>query len=349
MSAVARRGSAATIVVLAPNWLGDAVLALPAIADVRRAYAGSRLAVAARRSIAGIFRLMPDVDEVIALESDARWWRRTAFRADAAAVARFDVAILFPNSFQSAWLVRAAGVPERCGYGTDVRGRLLTRAVARTRGGHQSEYYQRLTSALGIAALPASPRIDVPAPVTSHAADLLREHGHVQGRRLVVFAPGAAYGKAKQWLPSHVASLVARLALERDATCVIVGSAADAGTAREIRRGLVGDASRRVIDLVGRTSLEQLAGVLAGADACVCNDSGAMHLAAAVGVPVVATFGPTNERATAPLARPGRSAEVIAHDVWCRPCMLRECPVDHRCMRGISPDRVFDAVARVLA
>ena len=103
-----------------------------------------------------------------------------------------------------------------------------------------------------------------------------------------------------------------------------------------------------MIDLTGRTSLEALAGVLAVADACVSNDSGAMHLAAAVGAPVVATFGPTNEHATRPLARSGRAAHVLTHDVWCRPCMLRECPIDHRCMTGITPDRVFAAVTSVL-
>jgi heptosyltransferase-2 len=341
---VAQRFGAAKIAILAPNWLGDAVLALPAIADVRRAFPQARLAVAARRSVASLFRLVPHAGEVIALQSDARWWRRAAFRADVEALRPFDLTLLFPNSFQSAWLVRQAGVRERWGYASDVRSRLLTRAVPRTTGGHQSEYYQRLTAALDIAAGPAIPEIDVPEAARSAAEQLLRDRGWTPGGSVIVLAPGAAYGKAKQWIPSYVAALIARLASERGSTCVLVGSAADASTAAGIRSGLIRDGSDRTIDLIGRTSLEVLAGVLASADVCVSNDSGAMHLAAAVGTRVVATFGPTNEHATRPLPRPGRRADVLTHDVWCRPCMLRECPIDHRCMTGITPDRVFAAV-----
>ena len=329
------------VLVLAPNWLGDAVLALPAIADVRRAFPEASLAVAARRSIAGVFRLVSGVDDIISLQADARWWRRAAFRADVDALRPYGLAILLPNSFQSAWMVQQAGIAERWGYRTDVRSRLLTRAVPRVKGGHQAEYYQRLTSALGIPAGPSAPAIDVSPQMRDAAQALLAERGHQSGSMLVVLAPGAAYGKAKQWLPAHVATLIARLEREQSATCVLVGSAADAATGAEIHRAL---ASQRLIDLIGQTSLEQVAGVLAISDVCVCNDSGAMHLAAAVGTRVVATFGPTNEHATRPLPRSGRRAEVLVHPVWCRPCMLRECPIDHRCMTGLSPDRVFDAI-----
>jgi heptosyltransferase-2 len=334
------------LTVLAPNWLGDAVLALPAIADARRAYPATRLAVAARRSIAPLFRLVASIDDVVTLEWDAHWWRRAAFHADVEALRPFDAALLLPNSFQSAWLVWQAAVRERWGYASDVRSRFLTRAVPRTKGGHQAEYYQRLTSALGIPSGQVAPAIDVSQPARDAAHELLRQHGHVPGSVLVVFAPGAAYGKAKQWIPAHVATLVTRLARERRATCVLVGSAADRSTGEEIRHAV---GAGPVIDLIGRTSLDMLAGVLASADACVSNDSGAMHLAAAVGAPVVATFGPTNEHATAPLPRAGRRAEVLTHEVWCRPCMLRECPIDHRCMTGITPDRVFDALIKVMA
>lgn len=334
------------LVVLAPNWLGDAVLSLPAIADVRRSHPAAHLTVAARRSVADVFRLVPSIDAVLTLQSDARWWRRMAFRADVAALSGFETAVLLPNSFVSAWLVKAAGVPERWGYAADVRNRLLTRAVPRARSGHQAEYYQRLTTALGIPPGPLAPAIDVTDSARASARALLDQHGHPQGAGLIALAPGAAYGRAKQWIPAHVATLIARLARERGATCVLLGSRADAGTVGAITRGLPDMAPGRVIDLAGRTSLGTLAGVLATADACVCNDSGAMHLAAAVGTPVVATFGPTNEHATRPLGRDGRRAEVLTHDVWCRPCMLRECPIDHRCMTGITPDRVFDAVTR---
>jgi heptosyltransferase-2 len=204
---------------------------------------------------------------------------------------------------------------------------------------------------LGLPAQPSAPAIDVANETRGAARALLAEHGHPAGAFLVVLAPGAAYGKAKQWTPAHVATLMARLITERSATCVLVGSSADAATGAEIKRALASHQPnaapiRAPIDLIGRTTLDQLTGVLACADVCVCNDSGAMHLAAAVGVQVVATFGPTNENATGPLPRHGRRADVLTHPVWCRPCMLRECPIDHRCMRGLMPDRVFDAVVQ---
>jgi heptosyltransferase II len=335
----------ARLAILAPNWLGDAVLSLPAIADVRRAYPGAHLAVAARRSVADLFRLLPLVDRVVTLQSDARWWRRAGFRADAAALHDVDAALVLPNSFVSALLVKAAGIPERWGYAADARSRLLTRAVPRVKGTHQAQYYQHLTTALGVPAGPPAPEIDVSVAARDSASELLLREGHTPGAPVVVLAPGAAYGKAKQWIPSHVAALVARLATERGVTSVLVGSRGDADTVRAITGRLPALGPGRAIDLVGRTSLEMLAGVLAMADACVCNDSGAMHLAAAVGTRIVATFGPTNEQATRPLARAGAQAEVLTHDVWCRPCMLRECPIDHRCMTGITPERVFEVVA----
>nr|AHZ45561.1 ADP-heptose-LPS heptosyltransferase II modular protein [uncultured bacterium] len=343
-SPLAPRPSPRRIVIVAPNWLGDAVLALPAMEAVRRARPDAQLTIAARRSIADVFTLVPWA-AVLPLQSDARWWRRAAFRADVEALRSFDAVLLLPNSFQSAWMVKAAGIAERWGYASDARRRLLTRAVPRSRGGHQAEYYQRLVAALDMPAELVAPQIDVPDATRTAAGELLEREGHRRGVPLVVLAPGAAYGKAKQWIPSHVAALIAKLA-GTGVTCALVGSRADRPTVNVIRADL---ADRASIDLVGRTSLQELAGVLAIADACVCNDSGAMHLAAAVGAPVVATFGPTNEHATRPLPRQGRVAEVLTHEVWCRPCMLRECPIDHRCMSGITPDRVFAAVAaRVL-
>lgn len=338
------------LVVLAPNWLGDAVMALPAIAHVRCAFSEARLDVAARRSVADVFRLTPWVDEVVTLDMDSRWWRRAAFRADVAALARYDTAVLLPNSFGSAYVVKRAGVAERWGFASDARSRLLTRAIPRPTGArHQAEYYQELMRGLGMSAGPLVVALDVPDAARMNARDRLTGYGHVDGAPIVVLAPGAAYGRAKQWIPAHVARLIALLAREHRATCVLVGSRADAATGAAIRAALPPLEPGRSIDLIGQTTLEALAGVLACAHVCVCNDSGAMHLAAAVGAPVVAIFGPTDEHATAPLGGSnGARAEILTHDVWCRPCMLRECPIDHRCMTGITPDRVLTAVTRLV-
>jgi heptosyltransferase-2 len=173
------------------------------------------------------------------------------------------------------------------------------------------------------------------------------ERGWTAESPVIVLAPGAAYGRAKQWIPSHVVRLVTDLTRNRHVTCVLVGSHGDAATTAAIRAGVPEDCRPRVLDLAGATTLAVLSGILSLARTCVSNDSGAMHLAAAVGVPVVAIFGSTNERATSPLTHAGIPAEVLTHPVWCRPCMLRECPIDHRCMTGIEPRQVLEAVDRL--
>ena len=342
------------VAVLVPSWLGDAVMALAAIGDVRRAFPDSALVVAARPSMAPLFRQVAGIDEVVERPaarglSSAWHWREDAARL---AAARADIAILLPNSFASAWVTRAARIPERWGYRTDVRTGLLTRAVARPRGSvHQSEYYRRLAAALGMRTEGPPLPIAVGEEEAARARQVLLDEGCPGGARLVGVAPGAAYGHAKQWPPSSYAELIRRITADSDATAVLVGSAADRGAAIEVERGLAragvtaragGNGLARWVNLVGRTDLALAIAVAAACRAFVSNDSGAMHLAAAVGVPVTALFGPTRERETAPL--PADVHTVLTNLVWCRPCMLRECPIDHRCMTGISVERVLDAV-----
>jgi heptosyltransferase-2 len=342
----------ARIVIVAPNWLGDAVMALPAIADLRRRYGAARLMVAARPSIARLFAMVPEVDEVIELEWRGRPLRIGAMEHDAARLrgAHADLALLLPNSFAAAWLARRGGIPERWGYAGDLRTPLLTRAIEKPRSSlHQAAYYQCLLRSLGVPAGPLDACIVVPDAGREAARRLLTDAGWDGTSPLVVMAPGAAYGTAKRWLPGHFARLAADVVGARGVHVALVGSADDAGVAREVRDRLPAELTARVADLCGQTSLEALAGVFDLAHACVSNDSGAMHLAAAVGVPLAAIFGPTNERETAPLARAGVETQILINPVACRPCMLRECPIDHPCMRDLDPARVLDAVAPMLA
>jgi heptosyltransferase-2 len=225
---------------------------------------------------------------------------------------------------------------------------MLTRAVPRpVPAVHQGRYYQRLVAAAGIPSGPLEPMLEPPADARVSAETLLRDRGWDGRAPLVVVAPGAAYGTAKQWPVPHVRTLVSGLVSE-GRVCVLVGSRADAPTTAAVREGLDAGAGRQVIDTAGETSLPVLAALLSLAGVCVANDSGAMHLAGALGVPVVAVFGPTNEHETAPLTRRGRTATVLTAPVWCRPCMLRTCPLDHRCMQRVEPARVRDAVDHAL-
>jgi heptosyltransferase II len=357
------------ILIFAPNWLGDAVMALPSIQAVRRRFDRSVLAVAARASVAPLFSRVSGVDAVLELGGGAS--RGRALDADVAQIRKLDagVAILLPNSFRSAWVARRAGIGERWGYSADLRGWLLTRGVRRPRRPvHQAEYYQALVRALGIETGTLHARL-LPLPDDlSRARALLEAAGIEPGMPVAGFAPGAAYGHAKRWAPSRVAEVIARLTDGGQAACVLVGSSGDESAGREIDRILASRGwsrarSSRYANLIGRTDLPALFGVIANCRAFVSNDSGAMHLAAALGVPVTAIFGPTDERATAPLpADPPRRLNVgpeqpqstsspvtiVTTAAWCRPCLLRECPTDHRCMTGIRADSVYDSVCRQL-
>ena len=354
----------ARIVVRMPNWLGDAVMALPAVRSVRAAFPQASLAVAALPAIAPMFAEDTGIGEVEVIAVD---------RGDEAKRlrdGRFDTILLLPNSFRTALTARQSGIPQRWGYATSLRGGLLTRSVKlkRTRV-HQSEYYAELVRALGLAAVDAPPRITPSARTRERAAALFAVEADaveadfsrvaveadfsrpVEGRlkpastmpaSTVGFAPGAAYGHAKRWPPERVAQVVTRLVRERGARCVLVGAEGDREAGRAIESSLPPDVV--VNNLIGRTDLRLLIGVLARCNAFVSNDSGAMHLAAAAGVPVTAIFGPTNEKVTAPIG----DHDVLIRQVFCRPCMLRECPIDHRCMKRISVEDVYQSVARRL-
>ncbi|MGE0041624.1 MAG: lipopolysaccharide heptosyltransferase II [Vicinamibacterales bacterium] len=341
------------LLVVAPNWLGDAVMALPAVADLRRAHPGARVTVAARGAVAPLFAMVDGVGDVVTLASRGGLAGLTGWTADAARLAAggFDAALLLPNAFRAAWVARRAGIPERWGLATDMRARLLTRAVPKPRGRmHQAAYYQALVRGLGVETGEAFAPIAVPAASRQAAAALAGARGLSPGAPYVAMAPGAAYGRAKQWPPARFAELAVRLARDHGVAAVLVGSRGDAPACREVvdRAGAAGRAS--VVDLAAATDVPTLAGVLAGARAVVANDSGAMHLAAAVGAPVAAIFGATDERRTASLAAgPGQpSPEVVVGQAWCRPCMLRECPIDHRCMRSVTADVVAARLARHL-
>ena len=372
-----------TTIVFAPNWLGDAVMALPAISGIRRNTGTKRLVIAARASVAGLFALVPGVDQVVTLPNGRGLSALRAFRESIAAIRAVgaDRAILLPNSLHAALLAARSGVAERWGYARDLRRLLLTRSVPRAKGKlHQAEYYRRLVTALGMEAGPAEARLEVPEECQTAGREMLISNGWDGTSTLIGMAPGAAYGSAKQWPPEYFARLIGRLTVTGEVTCILVGTRADASVTCEIAReagkmarsagagagtesrapagaraGTGRRAAPEVINLAGLTTLQEMAGVMTQCRAFVSNDSGAMHVAAAVGVPVVAIFGPTDDRATSPLPfapvdgerRPEHA--VLTSPTWCRPCMLRECPLDHACMTGISPDRVRDEVVARLA
>lgn len=328
------------IALRAPNWLGDAVMALPAMAAFRRAFAEDDVTVVGTSPVLAIFNEEHDV--------------APAGTHDIASLAagRFDRILLFTNSFGSAWAARRAGIGERWGYGGRGRGMLLTRA-AKTPGrgerGHHVEFYRTLARRLGAGdGVDAPPRLAATAATRALGSAALTRAGVDLSRPLAVFAPGAAYGHAKRWLPERAADVAARLVRERGMSAVLTGAPGDRDAGRAIESWLgahAPDASARVVNLIGAPGgVRALIGQLAHAAIVVANDSGAAHIAAAMGVPAITIFGPTDERVSAPIG-PGAA---LSHDVFCRPCGLRDCPIDHRCMKRITADTVFARAVELL-
>ena len=341
------------VLVRTPNWLGDIVMALPVFAALRTHFAGDVLAAGVPRPFAPLLSAVPAIDQVVPLQQHGRrGWR--ALEAEAGELRRgnFDVAVLLPNSFGSAWIARRAGIRERWGFATQGRRLLLTRAVPRperrTPPLHQVAYYQELVRGLDIDPVAAEPRLAAPPHMVARAWSLLEAAGCDRTRPIVGIAPGAAYGHAKRWLPDRYGRVADRLSRELGAWVVLLGSAHDRDAGHAIESSLAALAgpgpAQGVVNLIGRTDLSQLIGLVALCRTFVSGDSGAMHLAAAMGVRVTAIFGPTDERLTAPIG----SHAVLTHAVRCRPCFFHDCPIDHRCMTRISEDRVFQAAAGML-
>jgi heptosyltransferase-2 len=336
------------IVVRAPNWLGDIVMAFPAIAAVRAAHPGAHLAVAAPAPFVDVCAAVPGVDAVVPLRGSGV--RAIGAHAEALKAGAFDLAILFTNSFASALAASRAGIAERWGYRRDWRGRLLTRAMpvrSRVRttpessGRHHSAYYLRLVASLDMPPVDAPIALRVPPAALDRATALLAEAGVPADAAVVGFAPGAAYGSAKRWPPERVAEAIGGV-VRRGGRAVLFGAAGDREIARAIQAAVDPAVRPSVVDLVGATDTATLMGALARCRVVVANDSGAMHVASAVGRPVVAIFGPTDERATAPLG----PHTLVRHDVFCRPCLLRACPIDHRCLRGVGAADVLAAISQ---
>lgn len=322
------------LLVRAPNWIGDVVLSLAAVRDLRRNFPAARLEVLARPWVADVYRAVPEVD---AVRVSSGW------RADARSLrGAFDAAVILPNSLGSALPAWVARIPERWGYATDGRRLLLTRAprVPRPiRGRSQVYYYRAMLAGAGLR-VSASPDVSLACPPEWRDAADRRLGEDAAGGPWIGINPGASYGAAKRWLPERFAAVADLLAAE-GARIVLVGGPAE----REVGQAIAVQMRSPARMLCGETTVPELIGVLARLRTLVTNDSGPMHLAAALGVPVVAVFGPTDWRETHPV---GDRHRLVREDVHCAPCRLRECPIDHRCMRRVTVDRVRSEVGALL-
>jgi len=322
-------------------------MALPALRAVRKRFPDAEIAIVGRTYVADIYRDQEICNQLISYDSTglhARFSGRERLAAELR-TQEFDVALLLQNAFDAAWLAWRANIAERIGYARDGRSFLLTKAVPLPRPGevpaHEKFYYLELLRRAGWLDSVQDESfigLHVPEEKRRRADEFLRKFGVRQGAMRIAIGAGASYGSAKCWPPSRFADVANRLQAEMDADVLLVGTAAEAA----VSIAITSEMTRPPIDLTGQTAIADLPALLSLCHLFIGNDSGAMHVAAAVGLPIVAVFGPTDPFGTAPVTP---RCSIVQQKPYCSPCFLRRCPTDHRCMMAITTDMV-EAAAR---
>jgi heptosyltransferase II len=333
------------IIIRMPNWIGDLVMATPILTEVRHAFPKAHITAMALSPICDLLREDPDIDELFCFNKVSPFGRRSE-RRDIIGKLRqgeYDLGILLTHSFSSAWWFWRGHVRRRLGYKGQFRNLLLTDAVSlpnEIQEQHLVETYKQLLLPLGIPVSDEGPRLFFTEKEMEEARKLLYQLGIRSEHRLVGINPGAAYGTAKCWLPERFRQVTEKLVQQDNVRVLYFGDQATTTLTKEICKGLP------VLNLAGSTTLRQLGALIKQCRVLLTNDSGPMHIAAAVGTPVVALFGSTNEKVTGPYK--AQNATVIHKQVACSPCYKRVCPIDFRCMKRIETDEVFDALMQSL-
>ncbi len=334
------------IIVRMPNWIGDLVMATPVLSDVRRAFPRARITAMARSPVGELLREDAEIDELFCFSKATGFGRRRDKRSiiEKLRKGNYDLGILLTHSFSSAWWFWQGKVQQRLGYDCNGRGLLLTCRVPlphRIDQQHLVVTYKMLLGPLGIALSDTPPRLFLLDRELELAFALLQQHGVTAKSRIVGIHPGATYGSAKCWLPERFKEVSRRLLEDPDVIVVYFGDPATAPLVKNICLGL----PSRVVNLAGLTSLRELAALIRLCHVLLTNDSGPMHIADALGTPVVALFGSTSEIMTGPYRTAGT---VIHKHVFCSPCHQRTCPTDFRCMKEIGADEVLEEIRSVI-
>ena len=327
------------ILVRAPNWVGDGVMAIPAIAAVRAHFKGAEIVLLAKPVVASLFLHHPDIDRIITYEE--RYAGPIGFLSLAADLRkeRFDLAVLLKNAFESALLVTLAGIPKRVGFNTDSRGLLLTSALPiEDAPVHQREAYLHIVRQMGADAPARSPYLVLTEEERRKGEACL---ALTEGAFVVGISPGTAKGPAKAWLPDRFAAVSDQLAETFGAKILLLGGPNDLSTGTAVLQTMKSNA----VNFIGKLSLREMMAVISLCDLCISNDSGPTHIASALGVPQVAIYGPRPPA----FSFPGGPLDSMAyHPVNCSPCDFCVCPVNHHCMTAVSVEEVFNLASAVI-
>ena len=340
------------IVIRGPNWLGDAVMCEPALSQVRTLFPQAEITLLVKPGIADLLAQHPEVNRTLVYDDRGRhaglvgkWTLAAVLRRH-----RFDLAILFQNAFEAALISFLAGIPRRFGYATDGRTLLLTDPVTvppRTAQRHQVEYYWDLLKPLGGRGPAPAPRLFVTPDESALIAGRLADAGIGPSDPVIGVNPGSTYGHAKRWLPDRYAEVVNRAVTDvQGRSGARVGVAILGAKGEEpLGKAIADQIKTRTVVCSGQTTVRELMALVKRCQLFLTNDTGPMHVAAAFKVPLVAVFGPTDWQTTSPF---GVDAQLVRQPVSCAPCLLRECPIDHRCMTGVTVEQVYDAVVQHL-
>lgn len=335
------------IIVKMPNWLGDLVMATPVLADLRKRWPNARITAMCQTNVAALLQHDPNIDEVFSYKKPNGWipHRPHWLIIDALRKGQYDMGILLTNSFSSAWWFLLGGVKNRIGYATNGRSLLLSKAVPlpkEIKKQHLVKTYKMLLNPLDIPLSNSDPKLYVTPEEQEAAENLLCGFGVVKGKNVLIGVnPGAAYGSAKCWPPERFRQLTEKLIKDPNAYVIYFGDPTGTPVVNEICK----DFPSQVINMAGKTTLRELLALINGCTVFLTNDSGPMHIAAALKVPLVAIFGSTSEIKTGPYG----SGLVIHKHVECSPCYKRVCPIDFRCMKRIESDEVYDALMKQLS
>lgn len=326
-------------------------MSIAALRELRNIFPDAHIALHTRAWAEGIFRDATFLDEIITFEEGKTNFRTMLAEAKRLRKHKYDIALLMPNSFRSAAMTKLAGIPSRIGYATEGRSVLLTKAIKVPEWKskrHEAYYYLNLVSEAArylefstIETTEPSTALDISEERKLTAHQILNGIGIDRTKPIVAMGPGSTNSLAKRWPSKNFAILNDRLQNDLSAAVVLFGSANESSVGEEVAAFSV----NKPLTLIGKTSLDEASALLSIVDVFVSNDMGLAHLASAVGTKTVVMFGPTDPETTRPFSD---NAIVVNDPVECSPCMLRECPIDHRCMIRVSPDRIYNLIAEML-
>ena len=339
------------ILVRGTNWVGDAVMTIPALRELRRVFPAAEITLHTRGWAEGIFRDASFIDELLTFAPAKSKFKTVFGQSKILRERQFDFAVLLTNSFESALTVKLAQIPRRFGYAKEARNFLLTDAIAIPgwkNERHEIFYYlnliaaaeKKLSGAETVSTGEPNGRLEISEARKIAAREFLEQNGVDLAKKIVALGVGSHNSRAKRWQTENYARLNDRMQIDLNANVILLGAKDELKIAEEVSR----QSKIKPVILSGETSLAEAAAILSVADLLVANDMGLAHVAPAVGTRTLVIFGPTNPLTTQPL-----NSEIIRReDVECSPCMLRDCPIDHRCMTRISTAEVFAEAAKML-